>query len=182
MTNTTAKTNRHQCRITQYEYDAYGRMKSEINAKGQTTTMLYDILSRLITVVQPEGTTSYEYWPAGIVGKAYKVKKVAGHAGDIHEIDYDVVGRLVLDKITIDGQSYTTTTQYDAMDRISSRNFPSGLTLRYEYDSYSLSQAHLLGQYHLCLYQWRQRQKRQVTKYTLAMANKVSMTTPTASL
>jgi RHS repeat-associated protein len=123
--------------ITQYEYDAYGRMKSEINAKGQTTTMLYDNLSRLMTLTRPEGTTSYEYWPAGVVGKAFKVKKVTGHAGDIHEMDYDAVGRLVSDKITIDGQSYTTTTQYDAMDRISSRSFPSGLTLQYEYDSYS---------------------------------------------
>ncbi len=123
--------------ITQYEYDAYGRMKSEINAKGQTTTMLYDNLSRLMTLTRPEGTTSYEYWPAGVVGKAFKVKKVTGHAGDIHEMDYDAVGRLVSDKVTIDGQSYTTTTQYDAMDRISSRIFPSGLTLHYEYDSYS---------------------------------------------
>ncbi|MBK8888359.1 MAG: RHS repeat protein [Saprospiraceae bacterium] len=61
-----------------------------------------------------------------MVGKAFKVKKVTGHAGDIHEMDYDAVGRLVSDKITIDGQSYTTTTQYDAMDRISSRIFPSG--------------------------------------------------------
>ncbi|MBK9582209.1 MAG: VCBS repeat-containing protein [Saprospiraceae bacterium] len=123
--------------ITQYDYDAYGRMKSEINAKGQTTTMLYDNLSRLMTLTRPEGTTSYEYWLAGVVGKAFKVKKVTGHAGDIHEMDYDAVGRLVSDKITIDGQSYTTTTQYDAMDRISSRIFPSGLTLQYEYDSYS---------------------------------------------
>ncbi|MBK8886140.1 MAG: hypothetical protein IPN46_06110 [Saprospiraceae bacterium] len=106
-------------------------MKSEINAKGQTTTMLYDNLSRLMTLTRPEGTTSYEYWPAGVVGKAFKVKKVTGHAGDIHEMDYDAVGRLVSDKITIDGQSYTTTTiRCDGSDLISYLSIRAHATLR----------------------------------------------------
>lgn len=123
--------------ITQYDYDAYGRMKSETNAKGQITSMDYDVLGRLYTVTRSEGVTTYEYWPAGVVGKAFKIKKVIGHAGDIHEMDYDAVGRVVSDKVTIDGQSYETTTQYDGLDRVQSRTFPSGLTLDYEYDAWS---------------------------------------------
>jgi RHS repeat-associated protein len=123
--------------ITQYIYDAYGRMTSETNAKGQVTTMGYDNLNRLTSVIRPEGVTTYEYWPAGVIGKAFKIKKVIGYAGDIHETDYDAMGRIISEKITIDGQVQETTTQYDGLDRVQSRTLPTGLVLQYEYDEWS---------------------------------------------
>lgn len=123
--------------ITMYDYDGFGRLISETNAKGQVTTMQYDRFDRITQVSRNEGITTYEYWPAGIAGKAYNLKKVIGHAGDIQEIDYDAFGRIISEKTTIDGQSFETTTQYDALDRVQSRTLPSGLTLQYEYDAWS---------------------------------------------
>jgi len=122
---------------TEYEQDAFGRLVKEINAKGQVTTMTYDRFDRMLTTVRPEGTTSYEYWSPAEVGKAFKLKKITGFSGEITEIDYDATGRVVSEKITIDGVSHTTTTAYDALDRVSSMTYASGLTVSYEYDAYS---------------------------------------------
>lgn len=122
---------------TEYEHDAFGRLVKEINAKGQVTAMTYDRFDRMLTTVRPEGTTSYEYWSPAEVGKAFKLKKITGFSGEITEIDYDATGRVVSEKITIDGVSHTTTTAYDALDRVSSMTYASGLTVSYEYDAYS---------------------------------------------
>ncbi len=123
--------------ITMYDYDAYGRLYTETNAKGQVTTMIYDELDRLEFLIRPEGIITYEYYAHGVPGKAYKLKKVIGYEGDIHELDYDIYSRVISEKTTIDGQIYETTTSYDGLDRIQSRTLPSGLTLQYDYDPYS---------------------------------------------
>ncbi|MEZ4909938.1 MAG: FG-GAP-like repeat-containing protein [Saprospiraceae bacterium] len=124
---------------TTYAYDAYGRLTSETNARGQTTTMTYDVYDRLQTVTRPEGTTTYEYWPAGsgYTGKSFKLQRVTGHAGDLHEMHYDIYGRVISEQVTIDGTQYITSTEYDGLDRLYRRTLPSGLVLQYHYDVYS---------------------------------------------
>ena len=123
--------------ITQYDYDAYGRLHTETNAKGQVTTMLYDQYDRIMTITRPEGVTTYEYWPAGIQGKAYKLKTVTGHAGDIEDFDYNSKSQITSHKVRIDGYILETITTYDWLDRIETRTLPSGLRLYYEYDAKS---------------------------------------------
>ena len=122
--------------ITQYTYDGYGRLETETNAKGQVTTMTYDQYDRPHTITRPEGVTTNEYWPAGSIGKAFKLKKVTGHAGDIEEWDYNSKGLLTSHTIRIDVYYYTTNYFYNIADQLIKKTLPGGIIYEYEYDSH----------------------------------------------
>ena len=46
---------------TEYIYNAFGQIKSTINARGQTTTVNYHADGRISSQVTPEGTTSSKF-------------------------------------------------------------------------------------------------------------------------
>jgi len=45
----------------QYTYNAFGQLVSQVNGRGQQTTLTYDNLGMLTGKTTPEGTTSYSY-------------------------------------------------------------------------------------------------------------------------
>jgi RHS repeat-associated protein len=122
---------------TLYDYDAFGQLISETNPKSETCTYTYDKLGRILTKVYPGslGTTVYEYFPTGSAASTNKLKKITAFGGSVEEYTYDVLGRILTKKVTIDNVIHTTSYTYNNYNDITSVTYPSGLQLKYFYDS-----------------------------------------------
>ncbi|WP_177200916.1 RHS repeat protein [Roseateles sp. YR242] len=76
--------------VTNYlRYSALGQVLEVVDANGLSTVYTYDVRSRLTSVVQADQTTSYTYWPTGLV------KQVTQPDGSTVSYDYDDAHRLV---------------------------------------------------------------------------------------
>ncbi|WP_377153112.1 RHS repeat domain-containing protein [Roseateles sp. UC29_93] len=70
-------------------YDAYGKPLELVDANTSTTTYAYDLRQRLTSVTTAGSTTSYEYWPTGLL------KKSSQPDGSAVNYEYDDAHRLV---------------------------------------------------------------------------------------
>jgi RHS repeat-associated protein len=86
-----------------YDYFPLGELKSQTDAKGQTTTFTYDELSRPLTRVDGDGTTQFTYDTAvrGIGQRAS-----ASSVGYSESYLYDAYGRPSQTNITADSNTY----------------------------------------------------------------------------
>ncbi len=121
--------------IWSYEYNVLGELISQTDAKNQTTTMAYDLLGRPTTRTELTGnivsTWTYDNGPTGI-GKLH----TAIRDGHTQTVQYDVLGRpdQITSALTGDvPETYTAT--YDASRRLNQVEYPSGLEVKYEYNT-----------------------------------------------
>ncbi|WP_067274892.1 RHS repeat domain-containing protein [Mitsuaria sp. 7] len=70
-------------------YDAAGNPLEVVDANTSSTTYTYDLRQRVTTVTSAGGTTSYEYWPTGLL------KKSSQQDGSAVSYEYDDAHRLV---------------------------------------------------------------------------------------
>lgn len=120
-----------------YEYYADGKMKSQTDAKGQRSEMTYDVLGRMINrsdrsvsgSESERSTWQYDSAANGL-GKLYRETK---NDGFTRTFIYDGLSRLQRTTTTIDSVNYTTENTYDNKGRISTVTYPSGFTVRTEY-------------------------------------------------
>jgi YD repeat-containing protein len=70
-------------------YDAYGKPLEVVDANTRTTTYAYDPRQRLTSVTTGGSTTTYEYWPTGLL------KKTSQADGGEVNYEYDDAHRLV---------------------------------------------------------------------------------------
>ncbi|WAC72432.1 hypothetical protein OU995_23220 [Roseateles sp. SL47] len=76
--------------VTNYlRYNALGKLLEMVDANGISTVYTYDVRSRLTSVTQADQTTSYAYWPTGLL------KQVTQPDGSTVSYDYDDAHRLV---------------------------------------------------------------------------------------
>jgi RHS repeat-associated protein len=108
-----------------YTYNAFGQLISQTDAKNQTTTMAYDILGRMTSRTEAEGTSTWVYGdhtaPQGSIGKLLSET----NAGITKTYFYDSFGRP--DEVTTDitgEQSFSTQTLYDSIGRVSRTIYP----------------------------------------------------------
>ena len=108
-----------------YTYNAFGQLVSQTDAKNQTTTMAYDILGRMTSRTEAEGTSTWVYGdhtaPQGSIGKLLSET----NAGITKTYFYDSFGRP--DEVTTDitgEQSFSTQTLYDSIGRVSRTIYP----------------------------------------------------------
>lgn len=133
-------------------YNAFGEVLSSTNAKGQTTTFTYDALGRPLTITQPEGTYTTLYSEAVGVTRG-KVLQITGSglvSGYQESFTYDSLGRPLTTSKTQFGETFATSTTYDALGRVTSSTDAGGLTVINEYDetySFPLRQKLALGTY-----------------------------------
>ncbi|TQV82588.1 hypothetical protein FKG94_07600 [Exilibacterium tricleocarpae] len=111
--------------VWRYTYTDFGELKSQTDAKGQTTIMEYDALGRMVRRIDPDGTTSWRYGdassPPGSVGKLLE----ESGQGVTNRYAYDAFGRPISAQIEIAGEgSFETQTQYDALGRVSRTLYP----------------------------------------------------------
>jgi RHS repeat-associated protein len=87
--------------------------------------------NRVATMTDGTGTTTYAYYPAGVLG-AGKLQSVDGPLGnDTIEYEYDELGRLTTRQIG--GAANTETVQYDSLGRTTTLTNPLG-AFSYGYD------------------------------------------------
>ena len=119
------------------EYNAYGQLTYEINARGDTTHYQYDIAGRTTKETRPngEGVFDYEYVASGNgLGQIEHIKK---NDSIVQSYTYDQYGRVLADTETFEGVNYTNSYTYDNLMRLKTRTSPSGLVLTYNYSNNS---------------------------------------------
>jgi YD repeat-containing protein len=89
-------------------------MTRQLDAKGNSDSLTYDVLGRVATEVRSEGTKIYRYDPAGNPGLIDSVT----YTGGSEKYIYDTKGRLTSNVIKIEGSNFTTGYGYDSYSRI----------------------------------------------------------------
>ena len=108
---------------TTYAYDPAGQLSARVNAAGQRSAFGYDRVGNLIERVTDDGVTTYGYDLSG--------RLVSARNGDADvRFDRDAVGRVIAE--TCNGR--VVTSSYDLVGRVTSRTTPSGATTRWAYD------------------------------------------------
>lgn len=117
-------------------HNGFGEVLSSTSATGETTHTTYDTLGRPDTVTKPEGTYTYTYYETQDV-RLGQPKEILGGglaAGYSETFDYDDLGRPDSTKRTQNGETFTTSTHYDALGRVVSTTDAGGLKVLTEYD------------------------------------------------
>jgi RHS repeat-associated protein len=102
-----------------YGYNSLGGLVRQTDAKGQVHTVAYDPLGRLQSRGTPEGTSSWTYDSAPLGGTGLLAKgrlasvTVSAPGGVQQSYGYDNLGRPASSTLTVDGESYITSTIYN---------------------------------------------------------------------
>ena len=102
--------------VSEYEYDAQGRVTRQTTAGGAQTDYAYDNVGNLQTVTGPAGTTgrpvtSYQHDALG------RVADVTDPLGKVTHYTYDTLGRVLIVTLpAVGGRTFTTTYSYDHLD------------------------------------------------------------------
>ena len=100
----------------EYKYDALGQLRWQKDAKGQTSTMRYDVLGRMTHRFEKEGSTVWKYdWRP--VGKG-KLAQVATSTGYTKDVFYDGFGREERTRTNAAGKALTVQVSYDSFSRV----------------------------------------------------------------
>ena len=127
-----------------YDYDALGQLVWQQSANqlalSQTTTMVYDVLGRLIQRTEPEyiSTWSYDKYAnasACFMGVGKLCESNTTNNGVNRKVVYDGFGRPSSARTTVtSGPSFATAVTYDlATGRLASQTYPTGLQVNYGY-------------------------------------------------
>ena len=117
-----------------YNYDAFGQLTQQTDAKSNTYNMVYDGFGRITSRAGSEGATAYEYYVSGTCSNNNPTK-IMGFNGVIKEYTYDVYKRPATEKITIDGIPYITSFTYDQYNAVTKTVYPSGVEENKTYDA-----------------------------------------------
>ena len=126
-----------------YTYDANGNLLTQVDAKNQKLCFTYDAVNRrtqknygTTTVACGTNTVVYAYDDAVAAnnGKG-RLKQVTDPAQSV-TFQYDSRGRISQSAKTLDGTTYTTTSAYDGLGRLTTVNYPTTpiKTVTYTYD------------------------------------------------
>ena len=118
----------------QYQYNGFGELIWQQDAKGQVVELEYDLLGRLIKRTEAEGITQWQYdtAPYGI-GKLASVVSPGGYA---EQHVYDELGRPIEVKTAADNQQFSVKTNYDEFSRVSLVTRPQDFKLENVYNEY----------------------------------------------
>ena len=126
-----------------YTYDANGNLLTQVDAKNQKLCFTYDSLNRRTqknygTTTVACGTNAvvyaYDDTVAANNGKG-RLKQVSDAAQSV-TFKYDSRGRISQTAKILDGTTYTTTSAYDGLGRLTTVNYPTSpiKTVTYTYD------------------------------------------------
>ena len=109
-----------------YTYDTLGEMLTQTDAKGQTTTVSYDVLGRVVKRVEP-GLTSVWTWDTALKGIG-KLAAESSNNGFSRAYAYDNYGRLAQTTTTLGTSTYAQATLYDSFGRVARFVQPTGFS------------------------------------------------------
>ena len=130
-----------------YTYDGNDNLISQTDAKSQTISFNYDALNRVTLKNLPTGETDVTYiydsvpgtLPVGEVpgtlsfwtGRLSEVSDTSG----THAFAYDALGRVIIDRKTVDSIEYDFTRTYDSMGRVRTLEYPDTEVITYVYNN-----------------------------------------------
>jgi RHS repeat-associated protein len=118
-----------------YTYDDVGNMLTDTDGRGVTMTYAYDEANRKLTKSGPtSGMVRFYYDRSAAsrtMGRLAAVEEPAGST----VLEYDASGNLALKRVRITGSpaALESSYRYDAMNRLSEKQFPDNSTVRYGY-------------------------------------------------
>src|SRR5262249_30670189 len=113
--------------VTTFQYDARNRLVTTIQPDGSTTRTIYDAIGQRTAVVDPSGRqTTSEYDPAG------HVFRTPYPDGTQETSAYDAGGRRIASR---DRGGRVTTYEYDAIGRLITTTYADGATMTSTYDA-----------------------------------------------
>jgi len=119
-----------------YLYDANGNLVSQTDAKSQEITFTYDALNRLTNKTDgADLDVDYTYDDTQLDNSIGRLTEVSYNGGDTTSFDYDPLGRETSSAKTIDSTEYTVNRTYDAMNRLTSVQYPDDRTVYYSYNA-----------------------------------------------
>jgi len=123
--------------LRSYRYDEAGNIKSITDARSITVNYSYDALNRVTNIDYPgtdeDITLTYDS-ATGCVNGVGKLCMVTDSNGTL-TYSYTDFGNLAQQTSTISGIAYTTTYDYDSLNRITRITAPSGRIVTYGYDA-----------------------------------------------
>ncbi|MDM8554218.1 choice-of-anchor D domain-containing protein [Desulfococcaceae bacterium HSG7] len=114
-----------------YGYDRNGNLISQQDARGIVTVIEYDELNRKTLIDYPSDPDVRFFYDLTTVGVLSKTEDNAGTV----TYQYDERLRKTAETRAMDGHTWTTAWQYDAMDRIFSMTYPDGEETVFQYNS-----------------------------------------------
>lgn len=123
-------------------YDNFGRLVSQTDARGVTTTFMYDLLNRTVRKQFASGgdtlthTFTYDSLNAANVWKGAMMAACINNSNAVF-YHYDNLGRPV-EKITrIEGDDFSFGYTYDSLSRSNTVSYPNNFVIKYDYDDES---------------------------------------------
>ncbi|MBG6211058.1 RHS repeat-associated protein [Labrenzia sp. EL_126] len=117
-----------------YAYNAFGEITWQRDAKGQTTTVDYDLLGRPLRRTMPDNVEEYSYDSSEFgIGKSSRVTNSQGYREDF---SYDNFGRLKTKQTRIDQEFFSVSYAYDQYDRIVDTFHPENFRTENTYDDF----------------------------------------------
>ena len=115
-------------RVTQYHYDAFGRIDEITDPNGGKYKTIFDAQGHASEKIDALGnTTHYEY------DRNHRVVKVINAAGGTIQYAYDNLGNV---NQVIDGAGFVTKYTHDLASRLTKTELPDGSVLSYKYDAF----------------------------------------------
>ena len=125
--------------INTYEYNAYGEIVRQVDARGDTLKITYDNIGRIIQrqYIDCSGVTKnmqyyYDYQNNQNKGLG-KLHQVTMNDTIIELITYDNLSRPALHTRFIDGTDYTESYSYNAYGQLATLTYPSGFATDFTY-------------------------------------------------
>lgn len=114
-----------------YSYNGFGELAQQTDANGKSTLLSYDTIGRLTDKTFDGSSWKWEYDPKNEKGALnYHLTS----EGTKRQYKYDNLGRVDLDTLTVNSESYETSFVYDAANRVTDEIQPSGVTVHRDYD------------------------------------------------
>ncbi|MBK6279260.1 MAG: hypothetical protein IPF57_14550 [Gammaproteobacteria bacterium] len=98
-------------------------------AASQSQSMSYDLIGRLTSRTEPEGTASWTYDTGSGLTVGRLVSESVGGFSRSYTYDAGAYGKPTAITTTIDGQSYTLSQSYDAAGRLETLTYPASQAL-----------------------------------------------------
>ena len=120
-----------------YEYNAYGQLTEQTNARHQTTIFQYDAAGRMTSETRPENTLTYQYVPSG--NGIGQIQTVREGTTTVQSYAYTPWGQIESVTENIDSVDYTTTYSYNSYGQLQQKLTPSGFRIGYQYTNGALT-------------------------------------------
>jgi len=117
-----------------YVYDRVGNLVSQTDARGITTLFSHDVLNRKTLVDYPRDQDITYIYDQGTIGTLSQINQSLGSTS----YQYDQRLRKITEQRVMDTFSWTTTWQYDALDRVTRQTNPDGQLVQYDYNTRGL--------------------------------------------